>query len=577
MSTQGQIRVTYTRRGLQRFELEISHTGLNRYQVVRGNSRHEVEQKARAKMVQWDEIWARKVRAQSLEDEKRLAAKRIEDKKQIAAERTEEAQEALSALDHVLAHALGVNSTVDWKALKDYSDYSDPKPEKLVPPEIPPEPKRSDTKYKIRVGFFDALLDEIFTSRRIERKKKMGDRFKRDHQQWRAAREEAIALYNRSEAEYKTALSAWEVKREEYLKKRDRRNAAVEEFKKKYMGGDPKAVIYYCDLVLSRSEYPDFAPQSYELDYNPNNKVLIVDYQLPPVSSIPILKEVQYVQTRDEFVEKQISTAELNRLYDDLLYQIALRTVHELYQADQADTLAAIAFNGYVDSVDPATGRETHACVLSLLVSKEEFRSINLVNVEPKACFRKLKGVGSSKLHSLTPVAPILEMKREDKRFVEPYAVADSLQEGYNLATMDWQDFEHLVRELFEKEFTESGGEVKVTRASRDGGIDAVVFDPDPLRGGKTVIQAKRYTHTVSVSAVRDLYGAVINEGANKGILVTTSDYGPDAYEFARDKPLVLLNGSNLLYLLEKHGHKARIDLAEARKMLAEDSQGSSQ
>lgn len=59
-----------------------------------------------------------------------------------------------------------------------------------------------------------------------------------------------------------------------------------------------------------------------------------------------------------------------------------------------------------------------------------------------------------------------------------------------------------------------------------------------------------------------------MNEGANKGILVTTADYGPDAYEFAKDKPLALLSGSNLLHLLEKHGHRARIDLREAKQML---------
>jgi restriction system protein len=55
-------------------------------------------------------------------------------------------------------------------------------------------------------------------------------------------------------------------------------------------------------------------------------------------------------------------------------------------------------------------------------------------------------------------------------------------------------------------------------RAGGDGGVDAVVFDPDPIRGGKIVIQAKRWTNTVGVAAVRDLYGTVMNEGANKGI-----------------------------------------------------------
>jgi restriction system protein len=140
---------------------------------------------------------------------------------------------------------------------------------------------------------------------------------------------------------------------------------------------------------------------------------------------------------------------------------------------------------------------------------------------------------------------------------------------------MDWEDFEHLIRELFEEEFAKGGGEVKVTRASRDGGVHAVAFDPDPIRGGKIVIQAKRYTNKVGVSAVRDLYGTLINEGATKGILVSTADYGPEAYEFAKGKPLTLLNGSNLLSLLEKHGHKAKIDLQEAKKLFAEKGKDS--
>ena len=67
-----------------------------------------------------------------------------------------------------------------------------------------------------------------------------------------------------------------------------------------------------------------------------------------------------------------------------------------------------------------------------------------------------------------------------------------------------------------------------LTRASRDRGVDAIMFDPDPVRGGKYVLQAKRYTRTVDVAAVRDLYGTVVNEGANRGILVTTASYGPD-------------------------------------------------
>ncbi|MBT7318510.1 MAG: restriction endonuclease, partial [Planctomycetes bacterium] len=69
---------------------------------------------------------------------------------------------------------------------------------------------------------------------------------------------------------------------------------------------------------------------------------------------------------------------------------------------------------------------------------------------------------------------------------------------------------------------------------------------------------------------VRDLYGTLLNEGATKGILVTTSHYGSDAYKFAKGKPISLLNGSNLLSLLEKHGTSAYIDTIEAKRILGE-------
>ncbi|HTE63341.1 MAG TPA: restriction endonuclease, partial [Solirubrobacteraceae bacterium] len=82
---------------------------------------------------------------------------------------------------------------------------------------------------------------------------------------------------------------------------------------------------------------------------------------------------------------------------------------------------------------------------------------------------------------------------------------------------------------------------------------------------GKIVIQAKRYRGAVPVAAVRELYGTMINEGAGKGILVTTSHFGAGAREFSKDKPLTLVDGANLLHLLQNHGHNVRIDLTETR------------
>jgi restriction system protein len=51
----------------------------------------------------------------------------------------------------------------------------------------------------------------------------------------------------------------------------------------------------------------------------------------------------------------------------------------------------------------------------------------------------------------------------------------------------------------------------------------------------------------------------VQHEGATKGIMITTSGYGPDSYKFAGGKPLNLIDGSGLLFLCQQHGIPARI------------------
>ncbi len=474
-------------------------------------------------------------------------------RKQLAAEKTKEAQNVLIEIENILTYSLEVNNSIDWASLINENAHGEPiKPKPLMAPSMPigGELPRFSVKNVVN-GFLPFL----------KLNKKKDELFQQAYFKWK---EESLNI----EEKNKKLLEEYEKK---LLRRGKERDKKILETKEQYFKKDPKAIINYCERVLSNSKYPDAFPQKFDIDYISESKTLLVDYFLPIKENIPTLKEVKYIASRDEFKESHISESGLNKLYDDLIYQITLRSIYELYKVDTIGAISSIVFNGCVKFIDKGTGKEATACILSLQASKDEFLEINLENVEPKECFKKLKGVGSSKLHGLVPIAPIMSINKKDKRFISPYGVVDSVDDSTNIAAMDWKDFENLIREIFEKEFTGAGGEVKITRASRDEGVDAIAFDPDPLRGGKIVIQAKRYTNTVGVAAVRDLYGTVVNEGATKGILVTTTDYGPDAYKFAQNKPLTLLNGSNLLHLLEKHGHRAKIDIKEAKKILGEN------
>lgn len=562
-----------------KYEVEIWHDGLHKHRVIRGNDAQFVQRKLEVQLADWDDLWRRRS-----ETDKRaqFAAERRqqkEEQKSLAAEQTAEAKRLLEDVQNTLLHTLSVDDTIDWEVLKDRSVFPKPRPAKKrlpappAPAPVPREPLASDSAFQPQLG----LLDKLFAGRRKAKEDEAARLFEKAYGAWQAEKRRILASNEANQKahaeriraageEHEREVRSWEQERDAFLGEQQAQNEAVERQKESYLSGAADAVVGYCDMVLARSDYPDFFPKEWELDLNPETGVLVVDYALPAPTGLPTLLEVKYVASKDEFSEKHMTEAQRDKLYDSLVYQVALRTIHELFEADTIRALAAVVFNGFVRAIDRATGNEVSACIISLRAGRDEFLAINLANVDPKACFKQLKGVGSSKLHSVTPVAPIVSVSRDDARFVPSYDVAHQLDEGFNLATMDWQDFEHLIRELFASEFSQGGGEVKVTQASRDGGVDAVAFDPDPIRGGKIVIQAKRYTATVGVSAVRDLYGTVLNEGATKGILVTTSDYGPDAYEFAAGKPLTLLNGSHLLHLLERHGHKARINIREARE-----------
>lgn len=390
----------------------------------------------------------------------------------------------------------------------------------------------------------------------VEKIKKASALKKEEHE---SARNAAMRSFREKDARKQDEWEKWDKMCRDSVKVCEEEK---ERFNEKYFAKEKGAIEDYCSIVLDKSAYNYPVAKEFVIEFQ-DNGLLVIEYRLPDISDLPKYKECKYVSR--EARPKAVSQTELNKIYDKMLYDISLRCIYELFDTDCARAVSAICFNGWVRTIDKATGNNVTNCILSVQVEKNEFARFDLRNVDSKLCFKSLKGVSANKLCQLTPIKPILNIKKEDKRFIESKNVIKNVNNSINLASMNWEDFEFLVREIFEKEFSANGGEVKITQASRDGGVDAIAFDPDPIRGGKIVIQAKRYTNTVSVSAVRDLWGTVMNEGAMKGLLVTTSDFGVDSYNFVKDKPITLINGANLLFLLEKHGTHAKIDINKAR------------
>lgn len=341
------------------------------------------------------------------------------------------------------------------------------------------------------------------------------------------------------------------------LEARRQQHAEIDDLRVSFEAGDPEAVVRYFDIVLKGSSCPESFTRRFRLAYVPESRQLVIEFELSPVTVVPAIKAYNYVKSRDEVTETARPAAQVKSLYGGVIAQSALRTLYEVFQADRIGHIESVVFNGLLDTVDRSTGRPIRPCLVTVRTTKHAFNELDLSNVEPAACLKHLGANVSRSPMELLPVRPVLEFDMVDKRFVQEDDVLSGLDQRPNLMELTPGEFENLITNLF----TRMGLDTKQTQPSRDGGVDCVAFDCRPIFGGKVVIQAKRYKGTVGVSAVRDLYGTVHNEGASKGILVATSGYGRASFEFAKGKPLELLDGRHLLFLLEQHtGVVARIE-----------------
>jgi restriction system protein len=552
----GELEAKFSRDGTRilRYFIDFWHNDLGLHKELSAPEIYLLQGKVDALMASWDK---------KLVEHQRRAS--VSAGKEVADDMTLEANQRLDAIGSILSHTLSINDGVNWESLKDRSAF---KGERGFPEPMPrlqqvPQPPFLEP----RLTFMDTLL-----FRRARKREAARLAHEQRVSEWRSdlarrtdAHERDMAEWNIRKAEHQ---AQYERDKQSFQEKQATDNALVDALAKGVAEGEARSVIEHATLVLERSNYGDLFEKSYEVDYSSPDKTLMIEYELPSPDDMPTLKAVRFTPATGELKEVHISERERKANFELACYQICLRTIHEVIEADEWRNIENVLFNGITTYVDRTTGRDTTTCIMSVLVKRSEFETIDLCRIDPKACFKSLKGVSASSLAALAPIPPVMEMNKEDRRFIDARNTVDTIDTSTNLAAMDWEDFEHLVRELFEKEFASRGGEVKITQSSADGGVDAVAFDPDPITGGKIVIQAKRYTRTVGVSAVRDLFGTMQHEGASRGILITTADYGPDAHGFASGKPITLFTGSNLLYLLEKHGYRAKIDLKDARAQL---------
>ncbi|MCO4053788.1 MAG: restriction endonuclease [Bosea sp.] len=519
-------------------------------EAARVKAAHEHDRYVRAQLR--DEARQEREALRSLKEQARFEKEQyLQDREQQASDLKYDVEDKIEKLNSILTDTLSINDQIDFSTLRIINNFTGFSPPRSLITQAPPPTID---------GFLQKAPPRTFLSKLVPGAKDRHEReiatakadFKKQLSAWKIRETQRVAALQAAQVEYTRNQHDFEAKKAQ-------RNAEVDLFEAEYKAGEPNAIIAYSTMVLERSSYPEGFPQIFSVAYTSESKQLVVEYQLPTSEVVPENCDYRYVRSQDTIIEKPRKASEIKELYRDIIAATALRTIHELFEANVSGHVELICFNGYIHTVDPATGQDIQPHLISVRTTREKFQQIDLRRVDKAVCLRNLGAQVSKRPEEAQPVKPIIEFKMADARFVDQTDLVSGFASAKNLMELTPFEFEQLVANLF----GQMGLESKLTRSSRDGGVDCVAFDRRPVLGGKVVIQAKRYRHTVGVSAVRDLYGTMMNEGANKGILVSTSGYGPCAFDFAKDKPIELIDGGNLLYLLQEVGFEARIIFPE--------------
>ncbi|MEU7424724.1 restriction endonuclease [Streptomyces sp. NPDC040750] len=422
------------------------------------------------------------------------------------------------------------------------------RPEQIEPfapgPLARPVPLPSFDQYQPQSGWT--------AGRRAQAQAEARARFERDWQAAQAAeaqRQQRLASY---EHEYRRWADA-------QLSDIRRHNTGVTRLTEGVGRREPDSLVEYFSAALYASTaWPEGFPRQVAAAYDFAAGQLVLDWELPGYDVVPEVKSVRYLSGVDQDKETPRPVGQRRALYREVLAQCMLLVLHELFAADEPGALESVALNGFVDGHDPTTGRPGHIHLATVMAARSTFRDLRLAQVDACGCLADaLRGQLSARPDQLTPVRPGRRPQEVGNRVVTHGG--DNRPERYDdepdLYDMDPIAFENLVADLFRA----MGMRAVTTQRSNDGGVDVDALDPTPIRGGKIVVQVKRYRNTVPPTAVRDLYGTVQDAGANKGVLVTTSGFGPGSRTFAAGKPLELVSGTELVDLLRRHGLRGRL------------------
>jgi restriction system protein len=183
-------------------------------------------------------------------------------------------------------------------------------------------------------------------------------------------------------------------------------NAEVDKLASNLGYGVVEAVEEYVAIVMSNSVYPDHLPVITELQFDPAHAELRVSAVVPGPDQVPSVKAYKYTKASDEITESQLSKKACKDRYASAVHQVAIRILHEVFEADRRGIIQSISLEVGTETIHPATGLATYLPFVAVASARDTFIKFDLSSVVPLATLDHLGAAVSKNPYELIPIDP---------------------------------------------------------------------------------------------------------------------------------------------------------------------------
>lgn len=167
--------------------------------------------------------------------------------------------------------------------------------------------------------------------------------------------------------------------------------------------GTVDAVQEYVSIVLSNSVYPDHFPVTHEFRFDPATAELDLRVEMPEPSQLPTVRAYKYAKAADEIVAASLSQKECRERYASAVNQIALRSFHEVFEADRRGLIRTVSLEVGATAIDPGTGQRGYIPFVIAAAERDTFLAFDLSAVVPAMTLARLGAAVSRNPYALAP------------------------------------------------------------------------------------------------------------------------------------------------------------------------------